>query len=229
MQVRIAGIESLEQDTYFEQCLREADVKTQQKVEHLKSRKQKMHCLASCLLLHRTLQQGGISEFTIGTIQNGKPVLLEADMPYFNLSHSGDYVALAVSDEAVGIDIQKKVSLSEQIAKRFFNAAEAAMCEDIQCDTEKADMLCKLWTIKESYIKLTGEGLRCPLDSFLVSLEESAIYSQTKEILAYFYVFEVEEYWCSVCSQRILSKPFYNTIGNSLCNSVEFVIEQNII
>lgn len=89
---------------------------------------------------------------------NGKPYFAELPI-YFNLSHSGDYVLCAVADVEVGADIQRMESIDyERIASRFFSEKE---CEVLrQTGAEKAKQLFyQLWTRKEAYGKLTGEGL----------------------------------------------------------------------
>lgn len=117
----------------------------------------------------------------------GKPYILHVPW-YYNLSHSGDYVALAISDAPVGIDIQQKRPYTDSLVKRFFSEVEATAYESLfladaseremtvveeqkSACTKKPDIAKKqlfrdretlfytLWCRKEAYGKLLGTGL----------------------------------------------------------------------
>lgn len=93
----------------------------------------------------------------------GKPYI--ADVPWhYNLSHSGDYVALAVGDVPVGIDIQQMQPYGDSLVRRFFSEEEAAAHErfKVECKSECCDrtaLFYTLWCRKEAYGKLKGTGL----------------------------------------------------------------------
>lgn len=86
-----------------------------------------------------------------------KPHILDdkgCDLINFSLSHSGDYVACIVSDKLCGIDIEKHSEKREyeKIAKRVCTENELKYV-----DSQKA--FYDIWTLKESMLKATGEGL----------------------------------------------------------------------
>ncbi len=87
---------------------------------------------------------------------HGKPYFADPDLPFFNLSHSGDYVVLALSNTECGIDLQKMEEGRDlvSLAERFFTPAEAEM---VRQEGDRA--FYRLWTRKESYGKCTGEGI----------------------------------------------------------------------
>ena len=94
----------------------------------------------------------------------GKPAL--KDGPAFSLSHSGERVLCALSDRAVGADIQRLRPDHQALARRFFTAEEVAWLE-AQQERELAFTL--LWSLKESYVKFLGSGIAgIHLDSFTV-------------------------------------------------------------
>jgi 4'-phosphopantetheinyl transferase len=100
----------------------------------------------------------------------GKPALSGEDIR-FNLSHSGVWAMLAVSDREVGIDIERIEPrfMQDQIPERFFSAREVTELRSLpRCEQTAAFFRC--WTRKEAYIKARGLGLALPLDSFDVSL-----------------------------------------------------------
>ena len=95
--------------------------------------------------------------------ERGKPMM--AHVPWhYNLSHSGDYAALALSGVPVGIDIQNKGTYSRAMVQRFFSPEEAAAYEKLsRCagapEEAAADLFYTLWCRKEAYGKLKGTGL----------------------------------------------------------------------
>lgn len=99
----------------------------------------------------------------------GKPELLtDAPRPiFFNMSHSGDYVVIAVGNQPVGIDIEHKTRNYEGIAKRCFCRMEYEWIMEAPLE-ERPHRFLEVWTMKEAYIKWTGEGMRIPFDSFCV-------------------------------------------------------------
>ena len=77
----------------------------------------------------------------------GKPFFENG--PFFNISHSGRYIVMAVSNKEVGVDIEENVERNMSALIRIFNEAEAKMIK------EHADFY-YLWCAKESLIKCMG-------------------------------------------------------------------------
>ncbi|WP_440114566.1 4'-phosphopantetheinyl transferase family protein [Paenibacillus sp. QZ-Y1] len=107
-------------------------------------------------------------ELTFTRNAYGKPSLSNLPDIQFNVSHSGDWIALiSGSSGELGVDVEKIAPIDMQIAERFFSLAEsrylAAEPAEIQLET-----FYRLWTLKESYIKAVGMGLSMPLDSFSI-------------------------------------------------------------
>lgn len=59
----------------------------------------------------------------------------------------------AVSDRPVGIDIERPRKNAIKVAERFFTQAE---CDWIGDDSLR---FARIWTLKEAYAKLTGDGI----------------------------------------------------------------------
>ncbi len=91
------------------------------------------------------------------------PAGLELD---FNLSHSAEMVVLAVSDRAVGVDVEH-IARDSDIDRldRCFSATERAGLLALAPPGRRRRFF-ELWTLKESYLKARGVGLRLPLDAF---------------------------------------------------------------
>ncbi len=102
--------------------------------------------------------------------EKGKPYFAEAFLAggfpqgvpplYFNLSHSGEYVLCGFSNRELGVDIQEKRPLVRtSLAERFFSKREQELFRECKTQEERANLLYYLWTRKEAYGKLTGEGI----------------------------------------------------------------------
>lgn len=102
----------------------------------------------------------------------GKPSLAGeyASSLHFNLSHAGGVAALAVSDRhEIGIDIEERRPLKEDIARRFFSAAEYSQLRELS-GQDYIDAFYRCWTRKEAFVKAHGEGLSLDLANFDVTL-----------------------------------------------------------
>ncbi|MCD4732023.1 MAG: 4'-phosphopantetheinyl transferase superfamily protein [Bacteroidales bacterium] len=107
-----------------------------------------------------------IQEIDFKKTLKGKPYL-ENDPIRFNISHSGDWVVLAVAEIDVGIDVEKIRQINYRIAERFFSAHENSLMEKKE-GTDKLNLFFDFWTLKESYLKLLGTGLTKSLSSFTI-------------------------------------------------------------
>ncbi len=128
-------------------------------------------------LLGRHLGQGPASlRFTYGP--QGKPSL-ESDNSRlkFNLSHSGDYVAIAIADVNLGIDLERIRALNSL----------PALCERCLTPREQIRVLTlpkpqatlqffRYWTVKEAYVKGVGLGLSQPMGEIEVHLDQRSLF-----------------------------------------------------
>lgn len=73
-------------------------------------------------------------------------------MPFFNLSHSGNFVGCALHNRKIGLDIQKLTEPRESLIRRVCTQKELASLKSPQD-------FCRIWAMKESAVKLTGEGI----------------------------------------------------------------------
>ena len=120
----------------------------------------RLQLLAAGLLLRCIL---GVTEETpLLCTPQGKPYLKHG--PCFNLSHSGHFAALAISDQPVGLDLQDMTHQpSPRLADRWFTPEEAAWIHG------NPDRFFHVWTRKESVVKALGLGLAAlPMHTFSV-------------------------------------------------------------
>ena len=122
--------------------------------------------LGAGLLLKFALGRHGITNAGILTEENGKPYTQGL---FFNLSHSYDYVVCSVSTKPVGCDVERISEGHLRIAERYFCKSETDYIFSFS-EEKQAEEFFRLWTVKEAYMKLTGEGMRLSLHSFSVDI-----------------------------------------------------------
>lgn len=175
----------------------------QEKIQARRFEKDRLQVLGAGLLLDYGLRDYGLRECdaAIAYKGNGKPYLADYPRIHFNLSHSGSMVMAVFSDREIGCDIERRQEARMSVARRFFTEEETAQLEAQAPGEERNRLFFRLWTLKESYLKVTGEGMRMPLDSFAISLEDR--YPSVRaglEVLDYtFREFTVPGYQAAVC------------------------------
>ena len=95
----------------------------------------------------------------------GKPYFQDNPM-YFNVSHSGEYLAIAVSESPVGIDIQGEKLIKDGMFKKVVQSEETLLIGE----NRQKDFL-RLWALKESFVKAEGKGLRIALKDYYFEKE----------------------------------------------------------
>ncbi|MCQ2456481.1 MAG: 4'-phosphopantetheinyl transferase superfamily protein [Clostridia bacterium] len=148
--------------------------------------------------MKKALADHGIDydEVIITVDENGKPSIPGSGL-HFNLSHSDEKVLCAVSDRPVGCDVEKIEEIDIKIAKRFFTEEEykiIAVSDDSQTE------FYRIWTMKESFSKAIGLGLKLPLDSF--TFENGRVLQDAAPETYYVKVSVTDDGYCrAVCSE----------------------------
>jgi 4'-phosphopantetheinyl transferase len=97
----------------------------------------------------------------VSRTDTGKPVITQGI--HFNVSHSGDLIVLAISDERpVGVDIERKrdVQRVDALLRRWLTPDEQAAYASIQGDGASAsEAFLRLWSLKEARLKALGVGI----------------------------------------------------------------------
>lgn len=133
---------------------------------------------AHALLRQMLAEAGGLPaaawRFTRGA--QGKPeIAAEHEMPWlrFSLSHTRGLAACALAGtDDIGLDVEDldRRAASPDLARRYFAPEEAAWLDAVPAEDRHAAFL-RLWTLKEAYVKATGEGIAVGLDSFAMEID----------------------------------------------------------
>jgi 4'-phosphopantetheinyl transferase len=105
--------------------------------------------------------------------EHEKPSLKDHPNEHFNISHSGDYVVVAFSDENVGVDVEMIQKDRRAVAERFFTDKEIQQMHACATETAQIHYFYQLWTLKESYMKAIGKGMTMSLSSFSFLLKNN--------------------------------------------------------
>ena len=142
-----------------------------EKQEQCRTKQSLLRCMGAGVALDFALQTVGLREkdmvYALGT--HGKPEFQNHPELHFNLSHSGAWVLCALADCAVGCDVEQIRPLKAAVAERFFAPQEMRILNAASA-SERELLFFRLWTLKESFVKASGEGLHRPFSSFSVPL-----------------------------------------------------------
>ena len=115
-----------------------------------------------CVLAYQLLKQGlreeyGITENPVFEYnEHGKPSIVGHPEIFFNLSHCKYAAVCVVSDQPVGIDVESIREYRDGLVRYSMNDEEVRQIES----SEHPDRaFIRLWTMKESTLKLIGTGI----------------------------------------------------------------------
>ena len=172
-----------------------------EKAARLRFEKDKRLSVGAELLLRYALRPAGVTELSFAYGENEKPYLPERDV-HFNLSHSGDWVLCAVGGCELGCDIERIAPVNLKVAKRFFAPDEYADIIAAPTPEAQRELFFRYWTLKESFMKATGLGLRLPMNEFAIRRGKEIAVRQSVDTRDY--VFreypDIGGYCCALCA-----------------------------
>lgn len=134
------------------------------------------HELGRRLLRHGLEQEYGRTwDVCVGKM--GKPYLKDEQGVFFNISHTKGVVACGISDRKIGIDVERVRRFNEAVVRKACTKREQEYVFSGADDRERALRFCRLWTLKESYIKAIGKGLSFPMQDIAFRIGEQGIES----------------------------------------------------
>lgn len=173
--VYIADIRPLYEERLLEKAYRLADPARRQKADGCSTLRRRAECLAAGVLADEAKRRQGYGSSPICFTESGQPYLdlvPGQKKAWISISHSGDYAACAVGFCPVGVDLQKKVPVRDRTGRCFFASGELTGDADM---LDQEDFL-RRFTVKESYMKLTGEGMALGFRRLFVNLEKRVVF-----------------------------------------------------
>ncbi|MBA8306099.1 4'-phosphopantetheinyl transferase [Klebsiella michiganensis] len=157
-----------------------------------------------------------LQSWQFSTNKYGKPFIVFPQLTktvFFNLSHTTDTVAIAISSHCeLGIDIEKIRDLGSSyqasylnISQHFFTSQEATDIDSLP-PYEGQLLFWKIWTLKEAYIKYRGKGLSLGLDCIEFDLTNKKLTSQYRGSPVYFSQWKICDSLLALASPLIAPK-----------------------
>lgn len=204
-----ADIRCLENETLFRERVKQLSPYRRQKIAILRNDRDRNRSLGAGLLLDHGLAVYGLQErsveYDIG--QWGKPALKYHPEICFSLSHSGDYAICTIGDRPVGNDIEHVREGRLKVANRFFAEEELAWLYEAETEEERTGRMFRLWTMKESFLKVIGRGMSLSLKDFVIRMDEESGRARVRHSFdaKYYYMREygeIDGYCTAVCAQE---------------------------
>lgn len=168
MNIYYFNITPLRNKIMFQKAYEKISNDRKEKVISYKQTDDKLRCVGAGLLIEYIRELYNIKS-NIVMDKYGK-IYFEDNTVNFNISHSGNFVVLAVSENPIGIDIQRIRADKHRVAEKNFLPAECDFINEGNNEAELMERFCQVWTVKEAYLKKIGIGLRKPLKSFEVDM-----------------------------------------------------------
>lgn len=119
---------------------------------------------------------------------SNKPKII--DGPFFNLTHTKNYVAFYLSDEEVGIDIENKSRLVSEV---LFNKC---LCDEEKksLSGDKNEYFLTCWVKKEAYLKFLGSGINTRMENInSLEIKNCEVFELDDIILGFCYTLKKPE------------------------------------
>jgi len=136
-----------------------------------------LRCLAAEALLGHALHEA--HGLDIGTLAcraggNGKPRFQNLPAVHFNLTHSGRWVMCALHNRPIGIDVEEEKTGAALPAENIMCHEEYRYFQSLALPAAR-EFFYRLWTLKESFVKALGTGLRLDPRELRIHFEDPII------------------------------------------------------
>ena len=138
-------------------------------------------CLKSWLMLYELMDEGMkglMDEWKYN--EHGKPYIEGG--PYFSISHCKEGIAVAMSEEPIGIDIEAIRHANEELIERTMNEDERLRIKELGIRE-----FTRLWTQKEAIVKAQGVGILSFEQLLTIGVQSTEYGVQTFEKEKYIY------------------------------------------
>lgn len=200
--VYMADVKDLPDPKDYPKCMETISKDRKEKILRSRTSLGRKEQLGASLLLEQVLKRFGYAIENMERSKNGKP---EIDGIFFNLSHSDGRIVCAVSDKEIGCDIEKIGSYRESVARKICTDLEWNYLEQFS-EEEKNHAFYRLWTMKESYVKMTGEGIRFPLRQVEFVIEDGKceidVFRNGEKVDCLVREYAGKEYKLTVCARE---------------------------
>lgn len=184
-----------------------------EKAERYKMERDKKLCkIAYCLFAYGLYDKYGFdknSALNWNKKKYGKPYLEQFPDIHFNISHCKYCAVCGFSEYEIGIDMQEYPdNISDRLLKKVCSNDEIL---NIENSYSREKLFIKYWSLKESYLKCIGTGIRgkiSDIDFHGINSDNFERYNKK------FSVFQYDNYCMSICSDRYFQSEDLIFINN---------------
>ncbi|MBR2868547.1 MAG: 4'-phosphopantetheinyl transferase superfamily protein [Clostridia bacterium] len=169
------------------------DADAKDRVLSLRDDNKRRQKIAADMLCRRMISEKcGIPSESIvfGRTEKGKPYTVNTDL-FFSISHSDNIVVCAISENEIGIDVEKIRNVRLRIAEKFASPEELTYIGD------NLNRFFEIWTLKEAFFKCKGTGLGADIRSVTFDIDGGITCSENGYSLQFADI--TDGYICSVC------------------------------
>lgn len=128
-----------------------------------KLKRPEQHKIAYIMLSEALKKYFGITDFSLAKTEKGKPFLKEYPDVHFNISHCDGLAVCGISKGEIGVDAELIRSFNPKVMTRIFSVEE----QNFIAASENPDTdFFRIWTLKESLCKFTGNGIFSGLSEY---------------------------------------------------------------
>lgn len=145
---------------------------------------------------------------------HGKPYWSGEEPIWFNVSHTEGLVVCGIASQEIGVDAEGLREVRMPLIRRSCSKGEINYIlngkenlpergKEVLGEVER-ERFSRIWTLKESYIKMTGDGMAFPLQEAEFSIEEKSNekFSIKCSQPGYFVQKKIGDDWISVCGSQ---------------------------
>lgn len=201
VKVYIADVTVLKDEDLYGKLYARLDAERRAKVDRFRFPKDRRLSVGAGALLMYALQKENVGNVSIEVKPTGKPYLAGKESLFFNLSHSENKVMCAVADKEVGCDVERKTEFDQALASYVMTKQEFQQIYGLESEAKQQEMFFRLWTLKESYMKATGLGIRLEPGTFGMKVEKESIsvIPPVDEQVFNFKEYDMDDGYCYSC------------------------------
>lgn len=150
------------------------------------------------LLLEKAFRHTGLvfSEKDIIKTKSGKPYIKNNPV-YFSISHCDGLAVCVLSEDEIGVDCESIRRASNAVMKRCYGDSEK---QNVINSPDSDTTFSRLWTLKESYVKMTGDGIASDLKTKCFDIKNSRTLFESGAVFYHYNCqFDDNDYFISVC------------------------------
>lgn len=199
--VWILSLRDIPESSFYEMytC---CDAQRKEKINAIKADLRRRQSIGAGYLLY-LLKRKFFVDSEIVVLPDGKLVFEKEKGLWFNISHSGEWAAIAYGKRPLGLDIEYVRETREEVARRFFTKEEYG--ETIKREgAERDSFFFRVWTGKEAVVKAAGVGLKVSPDGFCILPGRVSLLGKSYRLSGKSMELQGRELWVSIAQEEEL-------------------------